>query len=278
MKDTVKIGIDMGGTNIRIGLVAGDDIIKKVERSTLAHRKEKEILDDLIAAIGEVISPDVKSIGVGVPSVVDIKTGVVYNVANIASWKEVPLKDILEAEFNIPVAINNDANCFVLGEQKHGEAKGYSNVVGVTIGTGVGSGLILNDQLYSGSNTGAGEIGDFPYLDKNAEYYCSGQYFTNMHNIQGYKAAIRAKEGDLEALKMFRKFGEHVGTLMKTVVFAYDPEIIVIGGSVSKSYPLFSDEMHRVINTFPYQNTIKNLRISISQREDIGILGAAELI
>lgn len=274
----MKIGVDMGGTNIRVGLVAGDYIVKKVVRPTLAHRGEKDILDDLITAIHEIITPEVRCIGIGVPSVVDLKTGIVYNVANIDSWKKVHLKDILEARFNIPVAINNDANCFVLGEQKHGEAKGYGNVVGITIGTGVGAGLILNGQLYSGTNTGAGEIGDFPYLDKYAEYYCSGQYFSNIYKVKGHEIAKLAEVGDLEALKMFKEFGKHVGTLMKTVLFAYDPEVIVIGGSISKSYSLFSKEMLTEINTFPYPNTIKNLRILISSREDIGILGAAELI
>lgn len=274
----MKIGVDMGGTNIRVGLLSGNNIIRKVVKPTLADRKENEILTDLIVAIREVITPEVKSVGVGVPSVVDLNTGIVYNVANIDSWKEVPLKDILETEFNIPVAINNDANCFVLGEQKHGVAKGYNNVVGVTIGTGVGSGLILNGRLYSGTNTGAGEIGDFPYLDQNAEYYCSGQYFTNVHNIKGHEVAKLAGEGDINALRIFKDFGKKLGDLMKMVLFAYDPEIIVIGGSISKSYNLFSEEMLKVIDTFPYSNTIKNLKVVISQKEDIGILGAAELI
>lgn len=274
----MKIGIDMGGTNIRVGVVSGDNIVKKAEKPTLAHRSEKEILDDLIACIKEVITPDIKSIGVGVPSVVDIEAGVVYNVANIDSWKEVPLKDILEKEFNIPVAVNNDANCFALGEQKHGEAKGYKHMVGITIGTGVGSGLIFNGQLYSGINTGAGEIGEFPYLDKNLEYYCSGQFFANEHKVNGYDVAKKAEEGDAEAIELFNNFGRNMGDLIKVVLFAYDPEVIVIGGSIAKSYKFFEKEMYKVIDTFPYQNTTSKLKVLISQRENIGILGAAELI
>lgn len=274
----MKIGIDMGGTNIRVGIVQGDDIVKKAERPTHAHRGEKEILNDLIETIKEVMTPQVKSIGVGVPSVVDIEKGIVYNVANIESWKEVHLKEILEKEFNLPVAINNDANCFALGEQKHGEAKGYNDVVGMTIGTGVGAGLIFNGQLYSGSNTGAGEIGDFPYLDKNSEYYCSGQFFTNVHNIEGSKVAKKAEQGDKEALELFKTFGHHLGNLIKTVLFAYDPEVIIIGGSIAQSYKFYSEEMNKVIGTFPYQATIRNLKILLSQKDNIGILGAAELI
>lgn len=268
----------MGGTNIRVGVVRGDIVFKKSEKPTLAHRSEKEILDDLILAIKEVITPEVKSIGVGVPSVVDTEAGVVYNVANIDSWKEVPLKDILEKEFSIPVAINNDANCFALGEQKHGKAKGCKHMVGITIGTGVGSGLIFNGQLYSGTNTGAGEIGEFPYLNRNLEYYCSGQYFLNEHNVRGYEVAKRAETGDTEALELFNDFGRKMGDLMKAVLFAYDPEMIVIGGSISKSYKFFSKEMYKVVSTFPYQKTTDKIKILVSEKDDIGILGAAELI
>jgi glucokinase len=273
----MKIGIDMGGTNIRIGIVKDDAIIKKVERPTLAHRSEKEIINDLIATIKELITPDVKSIGIGVPSVVDIQKGIVYNVANIESWKEVHLKDILEKEFNIPVSINNDANCFALGEQKYGEGKGYNDIIGLTIGTGIGSGLILNGHLYCGTNTGAGEIGDLPYLDRVFEYYCSGQFFLQIHNVKGSEVAQKASEGDKDALELFREFGHHIGNLIKVVLFTYDPEVITIGGSISKSYEYYAEEMNKVIKTFPYPATIDKLKILISTREDIGILGAAEL-
>lgn len=274
----MKIGIDMGGTNIRVGIVQGDSITKKAECPTLAHRTEQEILNDLIDTIKEVITPEVKSIGIGVPSVVDIKQGIVYNVANIESWKEVHLKTILEKEFNVPVAINNDANCFALGEQKHGEAKGYNDVVGMTIGTGVGAGLILNGQLYSGSNTGAGEIGDFPYLDKNAEYYCSGQFFIHEHKVKGSDVAKKAAHGDKDALALFHTFGTHLGNLIKTVLFAYDPQAIIIGGSIAQSYKYYAEAMNKQIQTFPYPATIQNLKILLSSKEDIGILGAAELL
>jgi len=273
----MKIGIDMGGTNIRIGVVKEDQIIRKVEKPTLAHREEKEIIDDLISGIKEVICPEVKSIGVGVPSVVDTHHGIVYNVANIKSWKEVHLKEILEQVFNIPVFVNNDANCFVQGEYKHGKGTGYKNIVGITIGTGLGAGLILDGKLYNGVNTGAGEIGSFPYLDNEFEQYCSGQYFLHEFQTSGYDLAIEAEKGNRDALDKFNKFGYHLGKLIKTVLFAYDPEAIIIGGSAAQSYKFYSSEMNRVIKEFPYSTVIEKLSIHISTRDDIGILGAAEL-
>ncbi len=273
----MKIGVDMGGTNIRVGVVRKHDIIKKCERRTLGNREMQEILDDLIAAIYDVISPEVKSIGIGVPSVVDTQNGVVYNVTNISSWKTVRLKDILEDEFNIPVTVNNDANCFTLGEQKYGVAKGHDNVVGITIGTGLGAGLIVNGQLYSGSNTCAGEIGDFLYLDKNMEYYCSGQFFSHVYGVEGVDVAKQAELGSVHALKLFASFGKNLGHLIKTVLFAYDPQVIVLGGSISKSYEFFSDEMLKVIRTFPYPTVVENIKIKVSNDTEISILGAAEL-
>ncbi|MDR1090792.1 MAG: ROK family protein [Prevotella sp.] len=274
----MKIGIDIGGTKIRTGIVEDGRIIKKVEKPTLAYREEKEIIDDLISGIKEIICPEVKSIGVGVPSVVDTHLGIVYNVANIKSWKEVHLKDILEQEFQLPVFINNDANCFVQGEYKYGKGAGYNNVVGITIGTGLGAGLILDGKLYNGANTSAGEVGNFPYLDNEFEYYCSGQYFLHEYQTTGYDLAIEAEAENQDALDKFNKFGYHLGKLIMTVLFAYDPEAIIIGGSIAQSYKFYSSEMNkRVMNEFPYSTVIENLSIHISTRDDIGILGATEL-
>ena len=112
----------------------------------------EESLTYLKAQISKMMTPQTRGIGVGVPSVLDSETGVVYNVANIPSWIEVPLKDILESEFNVPVYINNDSNCFTLGEKKFGEGRPFKHLVGVTLGTGVGAGIIINDHLYGGSN------------------------------------------------------------------------------------------------------------------------------
>jgi glucokinase len=171
------IGIDLGGTNVRAAL-ENDGVIVNFRKEPF---NTKLSLDETLGQLKEFVRPlvakGVRGIGIGVPSVVDVKNGVVFNVTNIPAWKRVPLREILEAEFGIPVCVNNDVNCFALGEHQFGTLRGMKNAVGVSIGTGLGSGIIINDSLFEGVNCGAGEIGLLPYLDHNIEYYASGNLF-----------------------------------------------------------------------------------------------------
>lgn len=274
----MKIGIDLGGTNIRVGLVENNVILKKISESSNSDKTKQEVLDHLINMIRKVITSDVKSIGIGVPSVVDVKKGIVYNVTNIPSWDEVPLKAILEKEFGVSVAVNNDCNCFVKGVHSSGEAAGYTDVVGLALGTGVGAGIIFNNQLCNGANTGAGEVGELPYLQYNYEYYCSSHFFIKEHNTTGKEVYDRASKGDAEALRLFDEFGIHVGNLIKVVLLAYDPHIIVLGGSISKSFSFFSDKMYETLDSFPYPETVAKLKLTCSSDDDVAILGAADLL
>lgn len=271
------IGVDLGGTNIRAGLVYNESIKKIAASPILSKENAEDVLNLLYSLIDEVITPDVKGIGLGVPSVVDTKLGIVYEVNNIPSWKEVHLKELLESRYSIPVYVNNDANCFAVGEKYFGKGKDYENVVGLITGTGLGAGLILNDRLYSGRNCGAGEFGMIPYLGKNYEYYCCGQYFSNQTSFTGEEAFNKAVLGDEEALAAFKNYGMHLGEAIKTILFSVDPEIIILGGSVSKSFKFYKDAMWETVNTFAYTNTIKNLKIEVSETEQVAILGAAAL-
>ncbi|MDR3059884.1 MAG: ROK family protein, partial [Prevotella sp.] len=155
----MRIGIDLGGTNVRMGVVNNGTIIKKIAERCKVDQPAEVVTNQLKEMLHQIMTPEVKSIGIGVPSVVDAEKGIVYNVMNIPSWKEVHLKDILEKEFNIPVFVNNDCNCFALGEYHFGEGAGQKDLVAVALGTGVGSGIIIDGKLYNGGNTGAGEIG-----------------------------------------------------------------------------------------------------------------------
>jgi len=274
----MKIGIDFGGTNTRVGLVDNGTIIKLISEPTLADKPEQVILDHLKDIIRRVITPEVKGIGIGVPSVVDAEHGIVYNVANIPSWKEVHLKKILETEFNVHVVVNNDCNCFALGEHAFGEAKGYKDAVCMTIGTGVGAGLIINDELYSGSNTGAGEIGSIPYLEHDFEHYCSSQFFAKEHNVTGKEIYEKAVKGDPQATALMDEFGAHLGNLINTILYVYDPQVIVMGGSIALSYDLFSKAMFKKLDAFLYPETVKKLKIRLSRKDNIGLLGASTLV
>jgi len=267
----------MGATNLRAGLVEEEQLI---EIETVAIDQSggvDPIIEQIADCISEIKTPETESIGIGVPSVVDVKRGIVYDVINIPAWKEVHLKEILEERFNIPVYINNDANCFVVGEKYFGQAQGYHSVIGVTIGSGMGSGVILDGKLYSGPNCGAGEIGMVPYKESIMEQYTSGQFFESFYDTSGTEIFNRVQNGDRQALNAYSDFGYHVGKAMKTIMYMYDPEIIILGGSISEAYPYFEDSMMREIEDFGFPQSLEKLEIKVSKQQHIAILGAAAL-
>jgi glucokinase len=274
----MKIGVDLGGTKIKAGVEKNGSII----RQNTIFLQQKDSLSATLTQLINLIKPltdyPATSIGIGVPSVVDVERGIVYNVANIPSWEKVALRDILEEEFNLPVFVNNDVNCFTLGEHRFGVAKNYSSVVGMTIGTGLGSGLIIDNQLYIGHNCGAGEIGLLPYRDHNLEYYACSNFFDSIHGTTALEASQAALNGNKKALNMWAEFGVHIGCAIKAAMYVFDPEAIVLGGSISKAYPLFKAGMLETLNDFAYPQSLKRLKLLQSQDDDISMLGAAALV
>ncbi len=274
----MKIAIDLGGTHVRTGLIQGDRLTEIRTSPCPSQLSCEESIHYLADTARELIQGPIQGIGIGVPSVVDAGQGIVYNATNIPAWKEVHLKKELESLFGVPVQVNNDANCFAWGEHLFGTGKPFRNLVGITLGTGTGAGVIIDGALYNGSNTGAGEIGSLSYLDRDFEYYCSSSYFTHFCRTTGKEAFRRATAGDTEALKQWDTFGTHLGQLVKAVLFTYDPEAIVWGGGLSAAYPFFEASMWKAVQDFPYQETVKKLHILVSQTPYVSLLGASALI
>jgi len=272
------IGVDLGGTNIRAGIEHAGNLISPKREAFNNSGTLQDTLQQLISFVKPLVQPGVKGIGIGVPSVVDVEKGIVYNVANIPAWECVPLKEMLTDEFGIPVSVNNDVNCFVLGEHQFGVLRGLRNVVGVSSGTGLGCGIVINNQLFQGSNCGAGEVGLLHYLEHNIEYYASGNLFRALYNTTAEEAHKRALAGDVVALAYWHEFGIHLSEAIKSVVYTYDPEAIVLGGSLSKAYDLFKEPMNLSLKNFSYPESIKRLKIFRSQNENITLLGAAALV
>lgn len=277
MNNKMLIGVDLGGTNVRSGLVSGQEIVKIDTDRLQSKGNEAAVIEQVINSISRVINPEVEAIGIGVPGILDSKAGIVYDVQNIPSWKAVPLKDILEQRFQIPVLMNNDANCFAAGEWYYGKGKEKNNLTGLILGTGVAAGLICEGKLYEGRNCGAGEFGMIPYLDHNYEFYCSGNFFSHFYQSSGEEISKRAASGDPAALLIFQEYGKHLSWLIKTILYAVDPEMIVMGGSVSKAFPYFQATLMAQLQDFPYQPVIKNIQITPSEIDNIAILGAAAL-
>lgn len=277
MEATKVIGVDLGGTKVQAGVVMSGIIQQTQKIPVTSQGSEQVVIDEVIKSIEAVFSGDIAGIGVGVPSVVDVQSGIVYDVQNIPSWKEVRLKEILEECFKVPVSIDNDANCFAAGEKHFGKGKDHKNFVALIIGTGLAAGIVIEDQLYHGYNCGAGEFGMIPYLDAHYEVYCSGQYFTNSYQTTGETLHKLAATGDEEALNIFAEYGGHLGNAIKTILYSYDPELIILGGSVSKTYPFFKEALWNRLSTFAYRNVVPRLTIEVSEQPDIAILGAAAL-
>ena len=184
----------------------------------------------------------------------------------------------MEKEFNVPVSIDNDANCFALGEYQFGAGKGCSNFVGITLGSGMGSGIITNGKLMGDANGGSGEFGMIPYLDGVLEDYCSGSFFKNILKVDGEDMSKLASNSNNEALKAYEQFGEHLGNAIKIILFAVDPEIIIIGGSIVQSSMYFDKGLKKSLSTFAYKKTLENIKIIYSNTPNIAILGSAALM
>jgi glucokinase len=271
------IGVDLGATNIRSAWVNQSSIQNIKSKRINSSGSVEEVLSDIFNLVDPLIDEQVEGIGIGVPSVVDIQKGIVYDVQYIPSWKEVPLKKWMEERYDLPVFVNNDANCFALGELYFGEGKGLDTLIGLAIGTGMGAGIIIHGKLYAGPNCGAGEFGMVEYLDKVYEYYCSGQFFQNVYQVDGETVFQNARRGEPEALKLYEIMGMHLGNAIKVILYTYDPELIVMGGSVRLAYDYFQRSMWERIRTFAFSKSVEKLQIKISSLENSALLGAAAL-
>ncbi len=271
------LGVDIGGTKVLTGTVVEKKITGS-RRADIPYTEDpQEVIDTICDTINPQMSSKVNAIGVGVPSVVDTEQGIVYDVQNIPSWKEVHLKAILEEKYQVPVCINNDANCFALGEKYFGQGQGQRDFVALIIGTGMAAGMIINNRLYEGSTCGAGEFGTIRYLDQCYEYYAAGQFFENVHETDGKIVYDQAVKGNAEALEKFAELGGHIGEAIKLVIYTVDPPLIILGGSVSKAYRFFEQDMWNKIQEVSYRMARDRIKIICSNQPDIAVLGAAAL-
>lgn len=271
------LGVDLGGTNIRSGIVVNGKVETINNNRVPQTTQDLVVLDKLMDTIGNSFDGQIEAIGVGVPSLLDRNKGIVYAVQNIPSWREVPLKKILEDKFNVPVFIDNDANCFALGERIFGAGRFYDDFVGLSIGTGLGCGIIKNGKLLQDANACSGEFGSLFYLDSIVEDYCGSKFFINFFNDTGSNLASKARHNDSEALKAFIQYGHHLGKAIQMILFSVDPKAIIIGGSIAKSWDYFKESMYNTLNEFPYPKVIQKLRIIKATNSDAGMLGAAAL-
>ncbi len=273
----MTLGIDIGGTTINLGLVDGAQVIKKVQ---IPSFPKTATLEDTLIYLGDQIEqflvPGVNKIGIGVPSLTDPVKGIVYNAANIPSWDVVPLKDTMEQRFDIPVFVNNDANCYALGAAVK-VGKQLPTVVTVTLGTGTGVGIVIDGKLFCGTHCGAGEIGSASYQGTDYESFCSKKYFTT-RGLDPRALSQAAAAGDETAKAHFRDFGCRMGEFLALVMYAYDADCIVLGGGIAHTFQHFSEAMWEALRVnYPYQTALDDLKIIAMPDEDTALVGAASL-
>ncbi|GAA0880717.1 ROK family protein [Algoriphagus jejuensis] len=272
------LGLDIGGTGIKGGILIKGHLEDIRSIPTPARESKEFILETIATFIESYAHYDFVGIGIGIPGLVDSREGIVLGLANIPSFQHVELKSFLMERFSKPVFVNNDANCFAIGVHKYGVGKPYKNLVGITLGTGVGGGIVINGQLYSGVFSAAGEWCSAPYLEHNFEYYCSGKFFHNVYDSKPKALAKQALAGDLIALQAFEEFGQHLGELLKMIMYSLAPEAIVLGGSIRKTYPLFKKSLFKSLETFAYPTVLANVSILISELDETAIHGAVALV
>lgn len=271
------LGIDIGGTSIVGGKIEDGRIVGQSKAGTRASEGGDVSLGVLKSVVAELVDGQTRAIGVGVPSVVDRKTGIVYNVQNIAGWDEVDIRGILEREFGLPVFVDNDANCFAFGEKIFGKGRGFSNFVGVTLGTGVGSGIISAGRLLPDANCGSGEFGEVRIGGVKFDDWCGSHFFPDETGMSGAELSALARKGNAKALKAFEEYGRRLSELIKLIVLVLDPEAVIFGGSIAKSFDFFGDAIRANLADFPYLKSIEKLQILASDSNDSGVLGAASL-
>ncbi len=272
------IGVDLGGTKVAAGRIDGSQLGEVIYKLIPAGSNDpRDIINVIIEVIDKLFDEQVLGIGIGIPGLVDREEGIVNDVQNIPSWKEVHLGNILETHFNVPVYLDNDANCFALGESRFGKGKDEDDFVGLTLGTGMGGGIIKDGFLIPDAHCGSGEFGNIPYLNSIYEDYCSGKFFIREYGFKGEELTEAALKGDKLAMKAFGEFGKHLGNAIKTIKLAVDPRKVIIGGSVAQSSEFFVDSMWSSISDFPFPRAMRDFEVIFSDVKNIAVLGAASL-
>lgn len=296
------IGIDLGGTNLKVGLL---DLRYKIRFKNILSTRGLPGKSELIKKIIDCIQ-DIKvrhklnrrqilGIGLGVPGPVDFKSGTVHFFPNIPGWKKVRLRAILEKKLKLPVFIDNDANLMALAEHRLGAARASKNAVCLTLGTGVGSGIIINGQLYRGSSFAAGELGHVPINEKGPLCNCGGH--ACLEAYVGNKAILRkaktvfnrdvtleelsrlAKNRNKKAIDIWQETADKLGIALTGAVNFLNPDSIVIGGGVANAGNILFAAVRRAIRNHAMAIQAKTAKVSKAKLgNDAGIIGAAILL
>ncbi len=304
-------GVDIGGTTVKMGLFdQGGNMLDKWEIPTVKDNGGERILPDVAASIQEKIREkgieisDIAGIGVGAPGAVDDEGTMVGGAVNLG-WGVFNIPETMKKYLDVPVKAANDANVAALGEMWQGGGKGYSNLVAVTLGTGVGGGIIINGKILTGASGAGGEIGHIHLEDQETEACgcknkgCLEQYASATGIVRlakrrlakdGAPSVLRegeitakavfdaVKAGDAVAVQIAEQFGEYLGKGLAAVAAVVNPEVFVIGGGVSKAGETLLKYVEGPFHKYVFAPCGKAEFKLAALGNDAGIFGAAALI
>ena len=310
-----RIGVDVGGTNVKIALVDKEgSIVYSNTTPTRAEMGYEYTISNIKQAIVDLMKETktdkttIEGIGFGFPGQIDCDAGIVRVSPNIPGWINVPVAKIIEKEFGIPTKVDNDVRCAALGELAFGAGKGCQNLICITVGTGIGSGLIINGKLVRGADNAAGEIGHIklqmhdgpicgcgdtgcleafasgPSIVAMAQEYILGGKSTKYRELANpeitpYIVAEAAKQGDKVALKIFERMGEYIGIGLASVVNLLNPEKIVIGGGVADAGDILFTPLINTLKKRAMPIQAKSVSVVPAQLGNAaGVIGASLLI
>lgn len=282
------LGIDIGATKT-IFLLMKEERIKKVKKTFTPAKKDKliKVLKENIQALKK--EEAIKGIGIGLPGPLDPQRKVVLNPPNLICLSQTPLATIIEKEFQVKTRMENDANCFTLGETLRGGGRGGKRVFGITLGTGVGGGMVVDGKIWPGAFGSAGEIGHLTIKYDGPrcccgnrgclEEYCSERFFLKK-GFSSEEIKSQTQKKDKKILKIYKEYGKYLGIGLSNLINLLDPEVIVLGGGIANGYSFFIKEVkaeikRRAISPFSQ----KKVKIKKSQLGEVaGALGAALLV
>ncbi|MBW3019751.1 ROK family protein [Candidatus Woesearchaeota archaeon] len=269
------LGIDVGGTKIRISLISKNNkIIKSILINTKYNNSKKEFFNYLTKSIKLFDLKQVTSIGFGIPSLVE--HGFSGLSPNIPAINNMDFKKEMKKRLNKKVHVTNDANCFAYGEYLLNPNLKDKTLVGLTIGTGLGSGIIFKGNLINGLLGCAGEVGFVNHKSKQIKNYGSSRFFKEK-NLDPQDSAIKARKGVKKYVNLFKEFGREIGFVLSAYCDILAPDIIMIGGGISKSRDLFEKDMMESFRKQVHPILAKKTIIEFSSNEDSPVIGAANL-
>jgi glucokinase len=291
------VSLDIGGTKIHsIAVEWNKDFAKTkkipriiksrrfpIQNNDDAHKFYQEIVDEISSMLEEFGKRDVARIGVGIAGPLTRKK-YILDAPNLP-LSNFPIRARLASKFNMPVYVDNDANCFTWAEHMFGAGRGSESTVGITLGTGVGGGLVFNHNgepiLWQGYHGSAGEVGHMILGngESSFENLCSSKATYLWRNSDPQGAAQRAEEGDMEFVDAYKRFGFWLGVAIANLININNPQTVVIGGSIARSWHLFEEEMLKSVESYVVSAQAKKTKIVRAKLGDeAGALGAAYLI